>query len=222
MMGLYALKPWFAGRLAVVRRYGVRHEISPNVFTVAAVICAAAAAVSLAMLPAHFSAFPVALFLIARLACANLDGTVARESGKESPLGSVVNEVGDRAADLVVVLGLLPYVPMPLVLGALLASTLPSWMALAGAAAGVARINGGPVGKTERCLIVIIAAATGWYLPAAVAVIAGSLLTCVLRAFQIAGRCRAGAPGDGPSAARTAGAPHASGGPERPVTALDR
>ncbi|MFF2810140.1 hypothetical protein ACFVT2_23825 [Streptomyces sp. NPDC058000] len=95
-------------------------------------------------------------------------------------------------------------------------------MALAGAAAGVGRINGGPVGKTERCLIAIVAAATGWYLPAAVAVIAGSLLTCVLRGFQIAARCRAGAPGDGPIDSRPASAPDASGERARPVTALER
>lgn len=191
MLGLYALKPWFAGQLSAARRYFVLRGISPNSLSVAGVLSAGAAAVSLAVLPAPFAALPVAVFLTARLAFANLDGTVARESGKETPLGSVLNEAGDRGADLVVLLGLLPHVPLPLVLAALLASSLPSWMSLAGAAAGVGRINGGPVGKTERCLIAIVAAASGWYVEAAVVVAAGSLFTCALRAVQITGRCRA-------------------------------
>lgn len=211
MLGLYALKPWFAGQLSAARRHCVLRGISPNSLSVAGVLSAGAAAVSLAVLPAPFAALPVAVFLTARLAFANLDGTVARESGKETPLGSVLNEAGDRGADLVVLLGLLPHVPLPLVLAALLASSLPSWMSLAGAAAGVGRINGGPVGKTERCLIAVVAAASGWYVEAAVAVAAGSLLTCALRAIQITGRCRAlGLP----AAAAAATAPSAAAFPQ--------
>ena len=45
--------------------------------------------------------------LVVRLACANLDGQVARRRGTSSPRGALVNEVGDRVADLLPLLGLL-------------------------------------------------------------------------------------------------------------------
>ncbi|MEV7720426.1 hypothetical protein AB0Q93_24580, partial [Streptomyces sp. NPDC088184] len=43
------------------------------------------------------------------------------------------------------------------------------------------RRNGGPVGKTERCLLVVVAAASGWAVPVLTVIAAGSLLTAALR-----------------------------------------
>ncbi|MGI5256820.1 CDP-alcohol phosphatidyltransferase family protein [Streptomyces angustmyceticus] len=189
MNGLYALKPWFARRLTVLQRQLIRVGVSPDVVTFAGILCAGVAAISLAMLPVPWAALPVAGFLTARLACANLDGSIARETETQTRLGSVLNEVGDRAADLVMICGLVPHTSLPLVLGALLAGSAPSWISLAGAAAGVRRINGGPVGKTERCLVIAIAAATGWFTLAAVVLIVGSLLTAGLRLLKVKALC---------------------------------
>ena len=80
---------------------------------------------------------------------------------RATPFGSVLNEVGDRAAELAALAGCLAFAPAALVLAAALAATLPSWVALAGAAAGLERIQGGPVGKTERCLLLALLAAVG-------------------------------------------------------------
>ncbi|NEC64004.1 phosphatidate cytidylyltransferase, partial [Streptomyces sp. SID9727] len=52
MNGLYALKPWYADRLAGVRASLVRREVSPDTLTAAGVAAAAGAAASLAWLPA--------------------------------------------------------------------------------------------------------------------------------------------------------------------------
>lgn len=183
--GLYALKAWFAARLRLVREALVRREVSPNTISVAGILFAACAGVSLALLDAPAAVVPVALFLVARLAAANLDGSVARETGRQTRWGGVLNEVGDRVADLLVLAGLLAHVPLPLALGVLLASSVPSWVSLAGAAAGLHRINGGPVGKTERCLLVVLAAATGWYTVFAVIVLAGSALTGLVRLVRL-------------------------------------
>ncbi|MEH6380014.1 CDP-alcohol phosphatidyltransferase family protein, partial [Streptomyces sp. KLMMK] len=119
--------------------------------------------------------------LAARLAFANLDGALARDTGRTTRRGSVLNELGDRAADLLVLAGFLTLAPLWLVATAALAATLPSWVSLAGAAAGAERINGGPVGKTERCLLAVVAAATGWAVPVLAVVAAGSALTAALR-----------------------------------------
>jgi CDP-diacylglycerol--glycerol-3-phosphate 3-phosphatidyltransferase len=186
MTGLYVLKPWFSRRLARTGDLLIRHRVPPHAITFWGVLAAAGAAACLAALPAPVAAGPVLVLLVARLACANLDGAVARRSGSPSAWGAILNELGDRAADLLVVAALATHVPLGLGLAAIAATSVPSWVSLAGAAAGLPRINGGPVGKTERCLAAVIAAATGWYAIALALVAVGSLLTAVLRLRQLA------------------------------------
>ncbi|MEU0526759.1 CDP-alcohol phosphatidyltransferase family protein [Streptomyces niveus] len=182
MNGLYALKPWYASRLSGVRAALVRREVSPDTLTAAGVVSAAGAAAAVAWLPAGpLAALPVAALLAARLAFANLDGALARDTGRTTRRGAVLNELGDRAADLVVLAGFVALAPLWLVAVAALAATLPSWVSLAGTAAGAPRRNGGPVGKTERCLLVVVAAATGWAVPVLAVIAVGSVLTAVAR-----------------------------------------
>ncbi|MFE3015851.1 CDP-alcohol phosphatidyltransferase family protein [Streptomyces sp. NPDC059256] len=181
MNGLYSLKPWYAARLSGVRGALARRDVSPDALTAAGVVSAAGAAAALAWLPAPLAAVPVALLLAARLAFANLDGALARDTGRITRRGALLNELGDRMADLVVLAGFLTLAPLWLVATTALAATLPSWVSLAGAAAGAPRRNGGPLGKTERCLLVLVAAVTGWVVPVLAVIAVGSLLTAVLR-----------------------------------------
>ncbi|MBB6170610.1 CDP-diacylglycerol--glycerol-3-phosphate 3-phosphatidyltransferase [Nocardiopsis mwathae] len=191
MNGLYALKPWFAGRLAAVRRVLVEREVSPALLTWAGVGFAAAAGAAVALLPAGpVAGVAVAVLLVARLACANLDGGVARESGRSTRFGFVVNELGDRLAEFAVLAGCLFVAPPAAVAGAALAATLPSWVSLAGAAAGAPRLQGGPVGKTERCALLALLAATGAAIPVLALLAAGSLVTAAVRLARVAGALR--------------------------------
>ncbi|GAA3095670.1 CDP-alcohol phosphatidyltransferase family protein [Streptomyces rectiviolaceus] len=185
MNGLYALKPWYADRLSGVRGALARREVSPDTLTVAGVFCAAGAAAALAWLPVPIAALPVAVLLAARLAFANLDGALARDTGRTTRRGALLNELGDRTADLAMLAGFLTLAPLWLVATAGLAATLPSWVSLAGAAAGAPRLNGGPVGKTERCALVVLAAASGWVVPVLVVIAAGSVLTVGLRLARL-------------------------------------
>ncbi|MFE0177144.1 CDP-alcohol phosphatidyltransferase family protein [Streptomyces sp. NPDC059002] len=196
MNGLYALKPWYADKLSGARAALVRREVSPDTLTAAGVVCAAGAAAALAWLPAPLAALPVAVLLAARLAFANLDGALARDTGRTTRRGALLNELGDRAADLIVLAGFLAVAPLWLVATAGLAATLPSWVSLAGAAAGAGRLNGGPVGKTERCALVVVAAASGWAVPVLAVVAAGSALTAGVRLVRLWGELGTAAPGD--------------------------
>jgi CDP-diacylglycerol---glycerol-3-phosphate 3-phosphatidyltransferase len=178
--GLYALKPWYADLLARPRAALVRRGVSPNAVTLAGIAFGGLAGVTLATAPPLLVAAPVVGVLMAlRLAAANLDGAIARDAGTSTRWGAVVNELGDRAAELAVLAGCFALAPAWLVLAAMLAASAPSWVALAGAAAGAKRINGGPVGKTERCLLLTVVVAA----PAvALGVLAaGSLITAGLR-----------------------------------------
>ncbi|MFF2164682.1 CDP-alcohol phosphatidyltransferase family protein [Streptomyces sp. NPDC058175] len=185
MNGLYALKPWYADRLSGLRRALAARQVSPDTLTAAGVVCAAGAAAALAWLPTPPAALLVAVLLAGRLAFANLDGALARDTGRTTRRGALLNELGDRAADLLVIAGFLPLAPLWLVAAAAFATTLPSWVSLAGAAAGAPRRNGGPVGKTERCLLAVVAAASGWAVPVLAVVAAGSAVTAVVRALWV-------------------------------------
>jgi CDP-diacylglycerol--glycerol-3-phosphate 3-phosphatidyltransferase len=185
--GLYSFKHWYADRLAPVRKALVAANVPPAAVTLAGIIFGAGAGAALALLrPGPTAGAAVAVLLAARLACANLDGGVARCAGRATPFGSVLNEVGDRAADLAALAGCLAFAPAALVLTAALAATLPSWVALAGAAAGLDRIQGGPVGKTERCLLLVLLAAVGFPVLFLWVLAAGSALTALVRLLRLA------------------------------------
>jgi CDP-diacylglycerol--glycerol-3-phosphate 3-phosphatidyltransferase len=186
--GLYALKPWYGKRLSLLVELAVRRGISPDVFTAVGVVGAA-----LAALVIWQGWWPLALlFLAVRLAGANLDGAVARARGVSRRWGFVLNELGDRASDLLMYAGLAALgatvtgswtsPPVVWTLLAALAATLPTFAALAAAGAGATRRNGGPLGKTERCLLAVVATAVpawlGWL---GALVVVGSLVTAALR-----------------------------------------
>lgn len=190
--GLYALKPWYTRRLRVVVDGAARREVSPDVFTVVGVVAAIGAGAAIAL-----AWWPVALMLLAaRLAGANLDGAVARARGVSRPWGFVLNELGDRASDLAMFAGLTllalrtpeavwvgdAWPAVAWALAATVAAGLPTFASLAASGAGAPRLNGGPFGKTERCLAAVIAAAVPTWLPVvAAAVVAGSVVTATVR-----------------------------------------
>jgi CDP-diacylglycerol--glycerol-3-phosphate 3-phosphatidyltransferase len=191
MIGLYALKPWYTRRLTPILDAAVTRNVSPDAFTAAGVAAAGAAGVAVA-----FGCWPLAaLFLALRLAGANLDGAVARARGVSRPWGFVLNELGDRTSDLLTFAGLAVWAarqngpgmhwlswPVIQVLAAALAATLPTFASLAAAAAGATRRNGGPLGKTERCLFVALATAFPVIMPVILTqLVNGSFLTTVLR-----------------------------------------
>src|SRR5215469_5678654 len=188
--GLYICKSWYADRLALVRQGLVAANVPPTVITTAGIFFGAGAGVALALLrPGPVAGLAVATLLAARLACANLDGGVARDGDRATPFGSVLNELGDRAAELAALGGCLAFAPAALVLAAALAATLPSWVALAGAAAGLRRLQGGPVGKTERCMLFALLAGLGHPGMFLTVLAAGSALTAAVRLARL----RAGA-----------------------------
>ena len=197
MVSLYSLKYWYTRRLGVIIQASVRHGISPDVWTAVGVIAAALGCGALVM-GWWILAF---ILLAARLGGANLDGAVARARGVSRPFGFVLNEIGDRVSDLFIMAGLVGLAlrtgssttTVYLTLIALAAATLPTFISLAAAGAGATRLNGGPFGKTERCLAAVVAAALPQYLVIiAWVIIMGSAVTACVRlartATALAGR----------------------------------
>ena len=197
MVSLYSLKYWYTRRLGVIIQASVRRGISPDVWTAIGVIAAALGCGALVM-GWWLLAF---ILLAARLGGANLDGAVARARDVSRPFGFVLNEIGDRVSDLFIMAGLVGLAlrtgssttTVYLTLIALAAATLPTFISLAAAGAGATRLNGGPFGKTERCLAAVVAAALPQYLVIiAWVIIMGSAVTACVRlartATALAGR----------------------------------
>ncbi|WP_253829063.1 CDP-alcohol phosphatidyltransferase family protein [Agromyces flavus] len=191
MRGLYAAKPWFTRQLGRIVTVAVDRGWSPDAFTAAGVAFAAVAAGGLLA-----GWWPLVLIgLVGRLAGANLDGAVARARGVSRPFGFVLNEIGDRASDLLpsAALSIVAWqtgslAALVLALVAITAASLPTFVSLAAAAAGAPRINGGPFGKTESALAVFLMSMAFSWFPAdavigvgSVVIIAGSTVTAATR-----------------------------------------
>jgi phosphatidylglycerophosphate synthase len=178
-----------------------RSSITPNQISVASIAFAALGAWALV------DARPLALVAAAicvqlRLLCNLIDGMVAIEGGKQSPVGALYNEFPDRIADslLLVALGHAALVPWLGWLAALLAA-LTAYVRATGGALGFAQDFRGPMAKPHRMATLTLACLIGaaeihWngtryaLLIGAIVIAAGSALTCAMRSLALAKQLR--------------------------------
>jgi phosphatidylglycerophosphate synthase len=181
-------------------RWLAASRVTPNQISVASVACACAAAAGLLLYPGWTGLLVCAAGIQARLACNLLDGMVAVEGRRSSPLGQLYNEFPDRIADsvLIVALGYAAGAPWLGWLGALLAA-LTAYVRAFGAALGQPQDFRGPMAKQHRmatmtagCLAGAVEAplnGSSYALTLAAGLIAaGSLATCITRTRAIAAR----------------------------------
>lgn len=126
-----------------------------------------------------------------RLVCNLLDGMVAQESGKKSPLGAVMNEVPDRYSDIVLLVGAgiaggEPWLGWTAACFAVMTAYIRSF----GAELSGHQDFGGPMAKPQRMFILCLGALGSMVSPGVLVaslylVGAGSLLTSLLRLSRI-------------------------------------
>lgn len=180
-----------------------RSSVTPNQISVVSIVFAMIGSAALMWWPAIGGLVLCALCVQLRLLCNLLDGMVAVEGGKQSPLGALYNEFPDRVADslFLIALGHAALHPWLGWLAALLAA-LTAYVRVSGVMLGLAQDFRGPMAKPQRMAVMTIAClAAAVELPAygtryalliAVAVIAaGSALTCITRTRAIAVQLRA-------------------------------
>jgi CDP-diacylglycerol--glycerol-3-phosphate 3-phosphatidyltransferase len=153
MPSIYDLKPAFQGLLRPAVAALARAGVTANQVTVAAVVLSAAAGAAIALAPERawpLLALPAAL--LARMALNAVDGMLAREHGLASPLGALLNELGDVAADALLYLPLarVPGVEPHLVVAVVVAAALTELAGVAALAIGASRRYDGPMGKSDR------------------------------------------------------------------------
>lgn len=202
-MSLYAIKPSFVRRLRRLEDLLVERGTSPHRLTATAVVASALAGAAIAaggILDEPLLWLAVPPLVLVRLAANALDGSVARRTGRAGPWGAVVNEVGDRVSDVVVVGATATVVAPGLAAGAVAAGLLASGAGVLSELATGARDSGGPLGKADRAALVAIASA--WaaasgpepFTVAAWAIVVGATLTAALRVARVRRRLRATRP----------------------------
>jgi phosphatidylglycerophosphate synthase len=178
-----------------------RLGITPNQISVASIAAALLVPLGLFALPGAGGLMMAMAGVGLRLLANVLDGLVAVEGGKSTPLGALYNEFPDRVADTVILVALGYSAHWP-TLGwacALLAA-LTAYIRVFGGALGLAQSFRGPMAKQHRMAVVAMALAAEllWQqllphtyvalpIPLALLVVAtGSGLTCWLRTQGIA------------------------------------
>ena len=189
MSGIYALKPWFVRGLRTVEDILAGHQVSPNSITLAALLISAVAGAAVIAGQGQPLVWLTILPLgIARLALNALDGSVARRTERTTPLGTALNEIGDRACDFALFAPLIVVVPPWLAVGALCSMMLASTSGVMAQVVTGTRATSGPMGKADRVIVVGMAAGIAAVISsttplalALVVVTVGCAVTTVLR-----------------------------------------
>jgi phosphatidylglycerophosphate synthase len=192
MPSVYDLKPRFQALLRPLMKRLAKAGLTPNAITLIAVagsIAVGAALSQAGRLPVLLLLLP--LWLFARMALNAIDGMMARELNMASPLGAVLNELGDALSDL----GL--YLPLAFVreesawpvIAFSIGAVLTEFCGLLGRALGASRRYDGPMGKSDRAFVVGATGLASFALPEALALwpwifsiaAALTLVTCLNR-----------------------------------------
>jgi phosphatidylglycerophosphate synthase len=186
---------WLAARLA-------RSPITPNQISLFSVVLAAIGA-ALITTGGAVGLVVAALCIQLRLLCNLLDGMVAVEGGKASPLGAIYNEFPDRVTDSLFLVSA-GYAAGAGWLGwlAALIAVATAYVRVFGGALGLRQDFSGIMAKQRRMMLLtlgLLAQAaetplngTGYSLLVALALIAlGSLVTCGTRTAAIARKLKA-------------------------------
>ncbi|WP_448570826.1 CDP-alcohol phosphatidyltransferase family protein [Trichothermofontia sp.] len=161
MLTLYQIKPAFQRFLRPLVDLLAQWPISPNQITIAALGLASMTGLALAYFPQSSSlllALPIVLAI--RMALNAIDGLLAREYHQTTPLGCVLNELGDVLADAVLYLpfGLIPGIAAPWIVTIVVLAIITEMVGVLAWAMVQQRSYAGPMGKSDRALVFALVA----------------------------------------------------------------
>ncbi|HCK82622.1 MAG TPA: CDP-alcohol phosphatidyltransferase family protein [Candidatus Competibacter sp.] len=155
MITLYAIKPGFQNVLRPLARWLHGRGVTANRVTLAALFLSLAAGGAVWLWPVPETLLLLPPVLLLRMALNALDGMLAREFQGPTPLGAILNEVGDVLADagLYLPLALMPGVSASAVVALVLLALLGEFCGVLGVQIGASRRYDGPLGKSDRALL---------------------------------------------------------------------
>jgi len=193
MASIYDLKPAFQNLLRPIVRALVRTGVTANQVTLFALALSLATGAAIAWWrnPRVLLLLPAVLLL--RMALNAMDGMLAREHNQKTPLGAILNELGDVIADagLYAPLALVPGFPPWLVFAVVLLAILSEMAGVIGVQIGASRRYDGPMGKSDRAFIFgLMGLLLGLRVPIARWIPYVLAVVAVLLALTIANRAR--------------------------------
>ncbi|UKB80365.1 CDP-alcohol phosphatidyltransferase family protein [Chryseobacterium sp. MEBOG07] len=156
MISVYKLKPKFQQLLTPVLLFLHKNNITANQITISSILLSMVIGVlfwNADLSKWFFLSLPIGLLL--RMALNALDGMMARKFNQTSKLGEVLNEVGDIISDVIVFFPLLKFQPesLYLIVIFIVLSVINEFAGLIGKIVGKERRYDGPMGKSDRALI---------------------------------------------------------------------
>jgi CDP-diacylglycerol--glycerol-3-phosphate 3-phosphatidyltransferase len=155
MASIYDLKPKFQGLLRPVTNALARAGITANQVTVFATLFSFAAGAAICYFRSLrvLLLLPIVLFL--RMALNAIDGMLAREHNQITPLGAILNELGDVFSDAALYLPLALFAPFDPTLMVLIVifAVISEMAGVLGVPIGASRRYDGPMGKSDRAFV---------------------------------------------------------------------
>lgn len=154
MPSIYDLKQRFQALLKPVVAWLARAGVSANAVTVAAALTSVALGLLMAVTQVNWLLLVYPPFLLLRMAMNAIDGMLAREFSQPTPLGAILNEIGDMTSDAVLYLPLALLLPAPawLMVAIVAVALIAEGAGIAAVAVGAGRRYDGPFGKSDRAL----------------------------------------------------------------------
>jgi archaetidylinositol phosphate synthase len=143
-------KVYFAPLVSVA----IKCRLTPNFFTLAALIASAAAGVLFYLQMELWGIVAVALNAF----CDAMDGAVAREMKIQSLRGDFLDHAVDRYADIFIITGIFAggMVPWQIGVFALTGVLMASYLGTQAQAVGVGRYYGGLLGRADRLVLILV------------------------------------------------------------------
>lgn len=181
MPSIYDLKQAFQNLLRPACRGLAAAGVTANQVTVAALVLSVSTGAAIAWRPEQrWSLLLVPPALLLRMALNAIDGMLAREHDMKSPLGAMLNELGDVLSDAAIYLplALVPGLRASLVVAVVLLAVVSEMAGVVAVQIGASRRYDGPMGKSDRafvfgalCLALGLGAPTGRWVDALLAVV---------------------------------------------------
>ena len=132
----------------------IRCRLTPNFFTIAALVASAAAGILFYLRLEHWAILAVALNAF----CDSMDGAVAREMKCQSKRGDFLDHAVDRYADIFIITGIFASGMVPWQIGvlALTGVLMASYLGTQAQAVGVGRYYGGLLGRADRLVLIML------------------------------------------------------------------
>lgn len=194
-MTIYDLKPAFQNLLRPACNALAKAGVTANQVTVAAMVLSILTGAALMVLyDEDLVLLLVPVVLLLRMALNAIDGMLAREHGMQSPLGGLLNELGDVISDIAL------YLPFALIAGlspvavitTVMLAVVSEMTGVVAVQIGASRRYDGPMGKSDRAFAFgLLAVLLGCGLEPGTWANAGLLAVALLTAATILNRARA-------------------------------